>query len=171
MAYLRPTQVAATLPPVVTAASGTEWRRQGFHLIPQVPLRVQACRCSVSLFLPLKLVCQSEQVLARCISHNQLFLGWSFLVPLHLNINSAHPPPPPPPPSPPLAFTSDDRHCAHDFAPCCLNGYQQQSSVLQACPDGLHASCAMLANKLGWQLWSQAYCGTDDSLTHQDESL
>ena len=98
VAYLRPTQVAATLPPVVTAASGTEWRRQGFHLIPQVPLRVQACRCSVSLFLPLKLVCQSEQVLARCISHNQLFLGWSFLVPLHLNINSAHPPPPPPPP-------------------------------------------------------------------------
>lgn len=34
--YLRPTEVAATLRAVVTATSCTDWRRQGFHLIPQV---------------------------------------------------------------------------------------------------------------------------------------
>lgn len=37
--YLRPTEVATALPAVVTAASCTDWRRQGFHLIPQVLLQ------------------------------------------------------------------------------------------------------------------------------------
>ena len=34
--YIRPTEVSSTVPPVVQTSRCSEWRRHGFHLVPQV---------------------------------------------------------------------------------------------------------------------------------------